>query len=408
MKQPSNGLGSTFTGEGPSSGKTPVSFGKGSVVRQVDTVIRQAIDMAASDIHLEPYQEFFRVRYRIDGVLQPIGELSLNQKDAIISRLKIMAGLDIAEKRRPQDGRIRIDQAQQPVDLRVSTLPTDFGEKVVLRILDKSRQRLELSGLGFEAEVQEKFSRAIHYPYGMILVTGPTGSGKTTTLYAALNELNTPQVNITTIEDPIEYNLAGINQTQVKGDIGVTFSRALRAILRQDPNIIMVGEIRDRETAEIAIRAALTGHLVFSTLHTNDAPSAIARLLDMGIEPFLVASSLRLVMAQRLVRKVCRACSQAATPSEHARAELSLKQKNIQKGPGCDACNGTGYRGRTALIELMPVSTAISRQIGKSESADSIKKQARKEGMVTLREAGKAKIERNITTPEEILRETQS
>jgi len=269
MKQPGNGLGSIPTGEGNSTGKASVSFGKGSVVRQVDTVIRQAIGMAASDIHLEPYQEFFRVRYRIDGVLQPIGELALNQKDAVISRLKIMAGLDIAEKRRPQDGRIRIDQAEQPVDLRVSTLPTDFGEKVVLRILDKSRQRLELSGLGFEAQVLEKFSRAIHYPYGMMLVTGPTGSGKTTTLYAALNELNTPQVNITTIEDPIEYNLAGINQTQVKSDIGVTFSRALRAILRQDPNIIMVGEIRDRETAEIAIRAALTGHLVFSTLHTR-------------------------------------------------------------------------------------------------------------------------------------------
>ncbi len=272
--------------------------------------------MKASDIHLEPYEESFRLRYRVDGVLQEIGALSQAQKDAILSRLKIMAKLDIAEKRRPQDGRIRIekpsvngaDKTNKTVDLRVSTLPTEFGEKIVLRILDKGDQSLGLRQLGFRETSLQAFRKAITNPYGMILVTGPTGSGKTTTLYAALSELNTPRVNITTIEDPIEYNLPGINQTQVRSDIGLTFSAVLRAILRQDPNIIMVGEIRDQETAEIAIRSALTGHMVFSTLHTNDAPAAITRLIDMGVEAFLVASSVRLVMAQRLVRRICPEC----------------------------------------------------------------------------------------------------
>ena len=285
---------------------------RGPVIQQVNHLIDQAIDQQASDIHIEPYETFFRVRYRLDGVLHTIGELSLLQREAIISRLKIMADLDIAEKRRPQDGRIRHQHGDRTIDLRVSTLPTDFGEKVVLRILDKSHLRLDLDVLGFDEVALSTFRQAIHQPYGIILVSGPTGSGKTTTLYAALNELNTDEVNITTIEDPIEYNLPGINQTHVRADIGLTFARALRSFLRQDPNIIMVGEVRDAETAKIAIRASLTGHLVISTIHTNDAPSTITRLVDMGIEPFLIASSIRLTVAQRLVRRICPDCKQRA------------------------------------------------------------------------------------------------
>lgn len=380
---------------------------RGSVVRQVKTLIDQAIEMGASDIHIEPYEKSFRIRYRIDGVLQHIGELSLANKDAIISRIKIMSHLDIAEKRRPQDGRIRIEKKENTIDLRVSSLPTDFGEKVVLRILDKSEQRLDLKELGFEKNNLINFQKAIHHPYGMILVTGPTGSGKTTTLYAALNDLNSPKVNITTIEDPIEYNLAGINQTQVRSDIGLTFSKALRAILRQDPDIIMVGEIRDLETAEIAIRAALTGHLVFSTLHTNDAPSAVTRLIDMGIEPFLVASSVRLVMAQRLVRKICSHCKKEYKPEIPLTDELGINdKKTFFKGNGCDNCNETGYRGRTALFEVMPMSESIADLISRQANARELKHQARSEGMYTLREAGIEKIMADSTTPEEVLRET--
>ena len=352
----------------------------GSVVQQVNTIIHKAIEVGASDIHVEPYEERVRVRYRMDGVLQHIGELSLMHKDALISRIKIMAHLDIAEKRRPQDGRIRIEKEKNSIDLRVSTLPTDFGEKVVLRILDKSEQRLDLKQLGFEQENLKTFRKAINHPYGMILVTGPTGSGKTTTLYSALNELNTDQVNITTIEDPIEYNLVGINQTHVRSDIGLTFSHALRSILRQDPNIIMVGEIRDLETAEIAIRAALTGHLVLSTLHTNDAPSAITRIVDMGIESFLVASSVRLVMAQRLVRRICESCKQEYVPDEILLKDLNLNGSSctFYKGEGCEQCNGS----------------------------HGLKKQAIADGMVTLREAGIQKIRDGLTTPEEVFRET--
>lgn len=392
-----------------SPGKAQVSpIGKGPVVRQVDRIIDRAVEMGASDIHFEPYEEQFRVRYRLDGILQAIGTLSVRQKDAVISRIKIMADLDIAEKRRPQDGRIRVDRKNSQVDLRVSTLPTDFGEKIVLRILDRNRQKLELSGLGFDRRALKQFHKAIHHPYGMILVTGPTGSGKTTSLYAALNELNTREVNITTIEDPIEYHLEGINQTRVRTDIGLTFSNALRSILRQDPNIIMVGEIRDRDTAEIAIRSALTGHLVFSTLHTNDAPSALVRLLDMGIEPFLVASSVRLVMAQRLVRKVCHNCKAEQSAGLALLNELGVEDQSepIVQGTGCESCNGTGYRGRTALVELMPMSAAISEIITGREGAGNLKQQAVKEGMVTLRQQGIQKIREGITTPDEVIRET--
>ena len=380
---------------------------RGSVASQVNTLIHRAIEMRASDIHIEPYEGLLRLRYRLDGVLQEMGELSLAQKDAILSRLKIMARLDIAEKRRPQDGRIRIGKDNKTVDLRVSTLPTEFGEKIVLRILDKSEQRLELRQLGFDEANLRQFRKAIANPYGMILVTGPTGSGKTTTLYAALSELNTPEVNITTIEDPIEYNLPGINQTQVRSDIGLTFSAALRAILRQDPNIIMVGEVRDRETAEIAIRSALTGHMVFSTLHTNDAPSAITRLIDMGIEPFLVASSVRLVMAQRLVRRICPQCKTEYTPEQEVVAELGLQnQHRFYHGSGCEHCNGTGFKGRVALIELMPVSDVLSELVIKQSGAHELKKQALGDGMVTLRQSGIQKIKEGVTTVEEVIRET--
>ena len=380
---------------------------KGSAVQQVDRLIEHAAEAHASDIHIEPYEKFFRVRYRLDGVLHTVSELALRQRDAIISRLKIMASLDIAEKRRPQDGRIRYQQGERTIDLRVSTLPTDFGEKVVLRLLDKSHLRLELDALGFEAGGLETFRRAIHQPYGIILVSGPTGSGKTTTLYAALNELNTDAVNITTIEDPIEYNLPGINQTHVRADIGLTFAQALRAFLRQDPNVIMVGEIRDAETAEIAIRASLTGHLVLSTIHTNDAPSTITRLVDMGVEPFLVASALRLTLAQRLVRRICPACKAAVEPEAAWRTAFQLGEDDaVYRGQGCPACHGTGYRGRTALFEVMPVSEATAELIAQRASTHTLRNHARNEGLPSLRLMAAAKVRSGDTTSEEALRET--
>ncbi len=382
----------------------------GSVVQQVDHIIRQAIERQASDIHIEPYEFSFRVRFRLDGVLHHVGELSLLQKNAVISRLKVIAGLDIAEKRRPQDGRIRFQMGEQTIDLRVSTLPTDFGEKVVLRILDKSHLKLSLEALGFSSQNLKMLRRAIHLPYGMMLVTGPTGSGKTTTLYAALSELNSAHVNITTIEDPIEYNLSGINQTHVRADIGFTFAKALRSFLRQDPNIIMVGEIRDQETASIAIRAALTGHMVLSTIHTNDAPSTISRLIDMGVEPFLVASSIRLVVAQRLVRKICDACKAPVTPDPGLLAELQLGQPTttLYKGTGCTRCNQTGYRGRTALFELMPMSESLAELIAGRAPLQQIRLQARSEGGHALRQIALEKAFAGITTLEEVLRETAS
>ncbi|WP_299535346.1 GspE/PulE family protein [Ulvibacterium sp.] len=380
----------------------------GSVITQVDQIIQHAIELGASDIHLEPFETQYRLRYRIDGVLQEMAVLQMNQKEAIISRLKIMAELDIAEKRRPQDGRIKIRAAKgSDIDLRVSTLPTQYGEKIVMRILDKGSLELKLETLGFSEEELTTFRKEISNPYGMILVTGPTGSGKTTTLYSALNEINSTDVNITTIEDPIEYNLEGINQTQVHEEIDLTFVNILRAILRQDPNIIMVGEIRDRETAEIAIRAALTGHLVFSTLHTNDAASAVSRLVEMGIEPFLVSSSVRLVIAQRLVRKVCMHCKKEYSPDKAILKELNISEGQLlYKGEGCDECNQTGYRGRTALIELLKIDDAISNKISQQANASEIKSSAVLSGMKTLREMGIEKLKQGLTTVEEVYRET--
>lgn len=381
----------------------------GSIIKQVESIIQKAIEIGVSDIHIEPFEKSYRLRYRLDGVLQEVAQLPVSQKDALVSRVKIMSNLDIAEKRRPQDGRIKVRSKKgSDIDLRVSILPTHYGEKVVMRILDKSHLDLNLEALGFEGSILSNFRKGISNPYGMILVTGPTGSGKTTSLYAALNELNSEEVNITTIEDPIEYNLEGINQTQVHEEIDLTFANVLRSILRQDPNIIMVGEIRDKETAEIAIRSALTGHLVFSTLHTNDAASAVSRLTDMGVEPFLVASSVRLIMAQRLVRKICPDCQVEYKPDSVMLKDLGLENGSFsyKKGEGCSSCNGTGYKGRTALIELLVFDEILASRIMENINSGELKEQAKKNGMITLREVGIQKIKDGLTTVEEIYRET--
>jgi type IV pilus assembly protein PilB len=381
----------------------------GSIVGLVDRIISDAIHVRASDIHVEPYERSVRVRYRLDGVLQEVLHPRPQKAKAIISRLKIMADLDIAEKRRPQDGRIRIKEDSGIIDIRVSTLPTDFGEKIVLRILDKSQLQLDLTKLGFEPHDLTLFQRIIRLPFGMILVTGPTGSGKTTTLYAALNHINSSQVNITTIEDPIEYNLPGINQTHVRSEIDVTFAAALRSILRQDPNVIMVGEIRDSETAEIAIRAALTGHLVFSTLHTNDAPSAITRLMDMGIEPFLLGSSVKMIIAQRLLRKLCDSCKRHTEPTQDQVEELHIQPgARFYGAKGCSACNSVGYSGRTAVYELLRIQNGLSDLVVKGMNASEFRSRAQSNGMVTLREAAIRKAERGETSLEEVVRETAS
>jgi type IV pilus assembly protein PilB len=382
----------------------------GSVVTLVNRLISDAIKMGASDIHVEPYERLMRVRYRIDGVLHEVMQPSMEKVKPLLSRLKIMADLDIAEKRRPQDGRIRVKEGTRTIDIRVSTLPTDFGEKIVLRILDKGKLELDLAKLGFEGRELELFERTVRLPYGMILVTGPTGSGKTTTLYAALNSINRPEVNITTIEDPIEYNLAGINQTHVRSDIGLTFAAALRSILRQDPNIIMLGEIRDGETAEIAIRAALTGHLVFSTLHTNDAPSAVTRLIDMGIEPFLVASSVKMILAQRLLRKLCPKCKQPMEPTPEQ--VLEIGKENMKHGAtyfqnvGCSHCNKFGYLGRTAVYEVLSIQNGMSGKIAKGITASELRAIGQQNGMCTLRQAALQKAEQGITSLDEVIRET--
>ncbi len=382
----------------------------GSVVATVDRLLTEAIRLGASDIHIEPYETFLRIRYRLDGVLHEVEQLPLEKSKPIISRVKIMSELDISEKRRPQDGRIRIRQDGRTIDIRVSSLPTDFGEKVVLRILDKSQLQLDLTKLGFEPEDLKKFERTIRLPYGMILVTGPTGSGKSTTLYAALQHINDPKVNITTIEDPIEYNLTGINQTQAKPEIGVTFAAALRSILRQDPNIIMVGEIRDSETAEIAIRAALTGHLVFSTLHTNDATSAVTRLIDMGVEPFLVASSVRMILAQRLLRKLCGKCKAPYNPTSHERKDLNLdlsgSEYSFCRPVGCPSCNNTGYKGRMAVYEILSADGDFSDLVARNASSSDLRKSAQSSGMRTLWESAMKKAMRGETSLEEVLRET--
>ncbi len=381
------------------------------IVKLVNSLIADAVRKGASDIHIEPYERSMRVRFRIDGVMQEMMSPPFKFKAAIISRLKIMAELDIAERRIPQDGRIKIKVLNRTIDLRVSSLPTIFGEKIVMRILDKGNLNIDLEKLGFEPASMKEFVSAIANPYGMVLVTGPTGSGKTTTLYSALSRVNTPEVNVMTAEDPVEYNLDGINQVLVNEDIGLTFAAALRAFLRQDPNIIMVGEIRDTDTASIAVKAALTGHLVLSTLHTNDAPSAIGRMIDMGIEPFLVASSVNLVLAQRLVRKVCNGCRQPVTPNEEVLRELQLDPKEAAKGTlfegvGCVECNNTGYRGRHGVYEVMPMTPRIRDLVLERSSSSAVKLQAIEEGMLTLRRDALEKLKRGLTTVEEVLKET--
>ncbi|HEV2706493.1 MAG TPA: type IV-A pilus assembly ATPase PilB [Pyrinomonadaceae bacterium] len=385
------------------------------VVRLVNVLLADGLQRGASDIHIEPYEKELRIRFRIDGVLYEVMRPPMRLRDALISRIKIMSKLDISEKRLPQDGRIKIKLKAQgrsrELDFRVSTLPTLFGEKVVLRLLDKERLMLDMTRLGFEPESLVKFQRNISKPYGMVLVTGPTGSGKTNTLYSALQSLNTPETNIMTAEDPVEFNLVGINQVQMKEQIGLNFAAALRSFLRQDPNIILVGEIRDFETAEIAIKAALTGHLVLSTLHTNDAPSTISRLMNMGIEPFLVATSVNLIQAQRLIRRICADCKTEHPLPPEALVEVGFsateaKEMKTYKGRGCKTCNNTGYKGRVGLYEVMEITDEIRELILIGASALELRKRAIEEGMITLRESGLYKIRNGVTTLEEVVRET--
>jgi type IV pilus assembly protein PilB len=385
------------------------------IVKLVNLVLTDAVKRGASDIHMEPYEKEFRVRFRIDGVLQAIMTPPLKLKDAITSRLKIMAKLDISEKRLPQDGRImlkmQIGGKKKQLDFRVSTLPTLWGEKIVLRLLDKENLRLDMTKLGFEQESLTKFQKAILKPYGMVLVTGPTGSGKTNTLYSSISQLNQPDTNIMTAEDPVEFQLGGVNQVQMKEQIGLNFATALRAFLRQDPNIILVGEIRDFETAEIAIKAALTGHLVLSTLHTNGAPETITRLMNMGIEPFLVATSVHLICAQRLVRRICKDCAEKVDMPPQALIDEGFtpeesKTVTIMKGKGCATCNKTGYKGRTGLYEVMEVDDEIRDLVLVGASAVELKKKAIERGMITLRRSGLMKVALGYTTLEEVARET--
>ena len=384
------------------------------VVKLVNLILTDAIKKGASDIHIEPYEKSFRVRYRIDGVLQEIMKPPLKLKNAIVSRIKIMSNLDIAERRLPQDGRIKLKMGKnKEMDYRVSVLPTLYGEKVVTRLLDKSNLQLDMTKLGFEDSALTNFLEAIHKPWGIVLVTGPTGSGKTTTLYSALTDLNKVSDNISTAEDPVEYNLGGINQVQMHEDIGLNFAAALRAFLRQDPDIIMVGEIRDYETAEIAIKAALTGHLVLSTLHTNDAPSTINRLLNMGIEPFLIASSTNLVLAQRLARKICSECKEVLKMPPQALIDIGFSPEEVKsmvcyKGKGCAVCNGSGYKGRIALYEVMVMNETLKELVLNGVSAAELKRAAINEGMKTLRMSGLQKVQEGTSTIEEILRVTMA
>jgi type IV pilus assembly protein PilB len=381
------------------------------VVKLINGLLTDAVRRGASDIHIEPFEHEIRVRYRIDGALLEIMRPPLKMKAALISRVKILSQLNIAERRVPQDGRLKLKMGSRVIDFRVSTLPVLFGEKIVLRILDKGNLSLDLTKFGFEPKAEKDLMRAILNPYGMVLVTGPTGSGKTTTLYSALSRINTPEVNIMTAEDPVEYNLMGINQVLVRTEIGLTFAAALKAFLRQDPNIIMIGEVRDLETGGIAIKAALTGHLVLSTLHTNDAPSTITRMIDMGIEAFNVASAVNLVVAQRLVRRICKDCKGEHQYTDPELAALgtdlvSLKALKFMKGAGCDTCSGTGYKGRAGLYEVMALSPELRRMILRGASVADIRDQAVTEGMLTLRMDGMKKIERGVTTLEEVVKET--
>ncbi|HZP01672.1 MAG TPA: type IV-A pilus assembly ATPase PilB [Terriglobia bacterium] len=385
------------------------------VIKLVNYIMTDAVKRGASDIHLEPYEKEYRIRYRIDGVLQTIMTPPMKLKDAIISRVKIMSKLDISEKRLPQDGRIMIKIAhnnkKKQLDFRVSVLPTLHGEKIVMRLLDKENLRLDMTKLGFEPESLEKFQKAILKPYGMVLVTGPTGSGKTNTLYSSIAQLNKPETNIITAEDPVEFQLPGINQVQMKEQIGLNFAAALRSFLRQDPNIILVGEIRDFETAEIAIKAALTGHLVLSTLHTNDAPSTISRLMNMGIEPFLVATSVHLICAQRLVRRICQECKIPDEINPHVLVDAGFtpeeaKKIKVFKGKGCSTCGNKGYKGRVGLYEVLEITDDLRELILVGASALELKKKAIEQGMISLRRSGLIKVAAGLTTLEEVMRET--
>jgi general secretion pathway protein E len=382
------------------------------IIKLVNLMLSQAVKARASDIHIEPYQNRIKIRYRVDGILYDMLSPPKHVQSTLISRIKIMAKLNIAEKRLPQDGRIEIKIGDKNVDIRVSIIPTAFGERVVLRLLDKTNVLLTVSDLGMSEASLKIFNELITSAHGIILVTGPTGSGKTTTLYAALSSLNNPDINIITIEDPIEYQIEGIGQIQVNPKIDITFANGLRSIVRQDPDVILVGEIRDLETAEIAIQAALTGHLVFSTLHTNDSASAVTRLIDMGIEPFLVTSSVIGILAQRLVRNVCNACKEEYIPDEESLEKIGITPempsgKKIYKGKGCHDCLNTGYKGRTGIFELMILDDAIKSLILKTSDSNAIKKKAVNRGMVTLRQDGALKVLSGITTVEEILRITQ-
>ncbi len=385
------------------------------VVRLVNLILSDAIKRGASDIHVEPYERSYRVRFRIDGILYEIMNPPLKLKEAITSRIKILSKLDIAEKRLPQDGRIKLKMKLagklKELDFRVSTIPTLHGEKVVLRLLDKENLQLDMTRLGFEKPSLKRFEDAILQPYGMVLVTGPTGSGKTNTLYSALSRINTPEVNIMTAEDPVEFQLPGVNQVQMKESIGLNFAAALRSFLRQDPNIVLVGEIRDFETAEIAIKAALTGHLVLSTLHTNDAPSTINRLMNMGIEPFLVATSVNLICAQRLVRRICAKCKEPEDVPLQALLNVGFPEAEapniqLQRGRGCEVCNNTGYKGRVGLFEVMEVTEDVRELILSGATAVELRRKALEEGMISLRYSGLQKIREGVTTIEEVVRET--
>ena len=385
------------------------------VIKLVNVILMSAIQKGASDIHIEPYEKEYRVRYRIDGILYNIMAPPMKYRDAITSRIKIMSKLDIAEKRLPQDGRIKIRFADngtnKDIDFRVSCLPTLFGEKIVMRLLDKDKLMLDMTKLGFEQESLNKFEVAIQKPWGMVLVTGPTGSGKTNTLYSSISRINTPDTNIMTAEDPVEFNLPGINQVQVRENIGLNFAAALRSFLRQDPNIILVGEIRDFETAEIAVKAALTGHLVLSTLHTNDAPSTVNRLMNMGIEPFLVASSVNLICAQRLARRICANCKEPHPTPPAALIQAGFSPEDAEsvtpmRGAGCEKCNKTGYKGRVGLYEVLEVTDELRELVLVGASALELRKKAVEEGMITLRQSGLRKVKAGTTTIEEVARET--
>ncbi len=385
------------------------SYEDAPIIKLVNYMLTDAINKGASDIHVEPYEDKLRIRYRVDGVLHDVLQPPHRVKRAISSRIKIMANLDIAERRLPQDGRIKLRVGKKSIEYRVSSVPTVFGEKVVLRILDKGALQLDLTKLGFEERQLEVFKKAIHRPYGMVLITGPTGSGKTTTLYSSLVDLNNEEVNISTVEDPVEYSLSGVNQVKVHEDIGLTFASCMRSFLRQDPDIILIGEIRDYETAEIAVKAALTGHLVLSTLHTNDSASTIARLLNIGIEPFLVTSSLNAIVAQRLVRNICDDCKKKLDVIPQTLIDLEVPAEEVDSfavygGEGCDKCSGTGYRGRAAIYEVMFLSDTLKEFILNGATTAEIKREAIQQGMKTLRQSALEKLKQGVTTIEEVIK----